>query len=253
MAVQALIDAYAYVGGYDFTTDTNQATLGVSVAELDSTTFGSDGWREVTGGLSSVTFDMAGFWQSAADQAVDPQAFPALGTVDQVFTVGEDSTAGTSPLSGLGPPRAFMFQAGKFSYQLLGEVGQLAPFNLSSAGTDGVGVKNGVLVAPKGDVSATGQLGGTFDTLGFGVGASQSIWCTFHVFTAGTTITVDVESDDNTGFTTPTTQATIGPLTTTGGTWMTPVAGPLTDRYYRLNVSAVTGTFTVAAALAVAS
>jgi hypothetical protein len=71
------------------------------------------------------------------------------------------------------------------------------------------------------------------------------------VFSAGTTITVQVQSDDNAGMSSPTTVATIGPITVVGGTWMTPIAGPITDTYYRMNVSAITGTFSVAGAIGI--
>lgn len=253
MGVIALTDAYAYVAGHDFTTDTNNATLNTDVEALDATTFGSNGWKEFRGGLKAGAFDMAGFWQSAASDSVDTESFPQLGVVDQVYTVGPLEVTPANPLSGLNGPFAYMFRAGKFRYEPFGPVGQLIPFKLGSMGTNGQGIKRGWLLKPRGDVSATGALGATLDTIGFGVGAGLFLWVTFHVFVAGTTITVQVQSDDNVGFATPTTIATIGPLTTTGGTWMTPVPGPLTDSFYRLNVSAITGTFNVAAALAIAA
>ena len=61
-----------------------------------------------------------------------------------------------------------------------------------------------------------------------------------------------IESDDNGSFTSATTRATIGPLTATGGTWVTRVAGAITDDYYRFNVTAITGTFSVGAAFGIA-
>jgi hypothetical protein len=78
------------------------------------------------------------------------------------------------------------------------------------------------------------------------VAATQYLYGALHIFTAGTTITVVLESDDNAGFSSATTRATLGPLTTTGGTWATRVAGAITDDYYRFRVTAITGTFSVA-------
>jgi len=243
VATTALTDVFSYVSEYDFTCDTNNAMLDLAAAELDATTFCSSGWTTKIAGLKSVKYDMAGFWQSAANQAVDPQAFPRLGTVDEVFTVGPVRTEAT----GVTSSGCYLFKAGKFSYEQFGQVGTVAPFKLSSMGTNGVGVRRGWLLKAKGSVSATGQLGQTFDTaLG---SASSTLYATVHIFTVGTTITIQLQSDDNTGFTTPTTLATIGPLTAVGGTWMTPVAGN-SDRYLRFNVSANTGTHSVAAALA---
>lgn len=248
MAVHALVDAFAYVHGYDFTCDTNRILLNADAAQLDRTTFCSGGWQELAGGLKSSTFEMAGFWQSDVAAAVDPQAFPDLGVADRVFTIGDSDTPGTGEISAGAPPVAYLFKAGKFSYSLGGPVGELAPFTLNSAGTNGDGVKRGTLVVPKQTVTATGAVGQTLAAIT--VPAGQSLWASFHVLSVGTSITVVVESDDNTGFTTPTTRATIGPLTATGAEWVE-VPGLISDLYYRFRVSAITGTFQVAGAMAV--
>ena len=239
MAVFALTNAYAFAAGYDFTTDSNQLALNVDVAQLDKTTFG-DTWTEFAGGLRSSAFSMGGFFQSAADQAPDPQAFNGLGVADRVFTFGPDNTEGQT---------AYLWQAMKSQYTLGGQVGDLAPFTLQAGGSNGVGVVHGSLAKARGTVSATGALG-TGLNLG-AVSASQYLYATFHVFSAATTITVQVQSDDNSGFTSPTTRGTIGPLTTTGGTWMTRVAGSITDTWWRFNVSAITGSFIVAGSIGI--
>lgn len=236
MAVLALTNAFVHVAGHDFSGDSNSLKLTTEVEPKDRTTFGSGGWREFTGGLRSSAFDLAGFWQSDTAAAVDPQVFPNLGA-SHVHTVGVDNTEGAA---------AWSWQAARLRYQLLGEVGELAPFTVSSSGADGVGVVRGWLAKKKGAVSAVGALGSAVEVAG-GVSASQHLYGAFHVFTAGTTITAVLESDDNAGFTTPTTRATVGPLTTTGGTWAARVAGPVTDTWFRWRVTAVTGTFTVAA------
>lgn len=235
-----LADATAWVNGYDFTGDTNQISVSATVDELDATPFGAGGFRVRRGGLRSVSAQLAGFWQSALSGAVDPEAFPDLGVADRVVTIAPDLAEGST---------AYLFQAGKFSYQAFGSVGEMTPFTLGMSGTNGVGLIRGQVAKANGDVSAIGATG-TGVPLG-AVGASQYLYASLHVFTAGTTITVIVESDDNAGFTTPTTVATLGPITSVGGTWMTRVAGPITDTYYRFNVSAVTGTFTVAGAIGV--
>ena len=110
----------------------------------------------------------------------------------------------------------------------------------------------GQLAKAKGNVSATGQLG---SVLNLGAPTStQYVYATLHVFSAGATITVEVQSDSSAGFGTPTTRGTIGPITARGGTWMTRVAGPFAaETHWRMNVSAVTGTHSVAGAIAVAS
>lgn len=239
MAVFALTNVFAHAAGYDFTSDSNSATLAMEAESLDATPFGL-GWKSMVGGLKSSQFNMAGFWQSAASQAVDPEAFAALGVADQVLTFGASNVEGDP---------AYMLQALETSYALGGSVGELAPFTLAAVGSNGAGAVRGKLTKARGNVSATGAIGTGVELAA--ASATQYVYCTTHIFTAGTTITLQLQSDDNAGFTSPTTIATIGALTASGGTWMTRVAGPLTDTYFRLNVSAITGTFNMAAAIGV--
>lgn len=242
MSVIALTNAFCYVAGHNFTCDTNQLALNNEAAALDRTVFCHQGWTTLAGGgLKTGAFSMGGFWESAESDAVDPIAFGDLGVADRAFTFGPEAAEGGV---------AYLWRGGHFNYQLLGNLGELAPFTLAAAGTDGVGVVRGALAKAKGSVAATGPLGSVLN-LGQ-VGAGQYLYATFHVLGApGTTITVQVQSDDSAGFASPTTRATIGPLTTAGGTWAARVAGPITDTHYRLNVSAITGTFEVAGAIAV--
>lgn len=243
MAVFALLNGFAHVDGHDFSCDVNQMEADISVDDLQVTTMCSDGWTELIGGLRRVRFDMAGFWQADGTTQVDDVAFAALGDADKVFTIGNVNTE-TEP--------CYLFQAGHVNYKIFGEHGQAAPFALSSTGTNGVGMVRGQLALKKSTVNATGAAGSVVQ-LG-AASASEYLYATLHVFpTAGTTITVQVQSDSSAGFPSPTTQATIGPITTTGGSWMTRVAGAITDTHYRLNVSAVTGTFTAAGAIGIGS
>ena len=235
-----LTAATTYLHGYDLTSDNNKLAIKYTAADLDVTTFGSSGAMTRIAGLRDVEADYEGFW-GANSGGNDAEFFPDLGTADRVFTVSKTGTAGDT---------ALLFQAGKFTVDLFGEVGQPAPFALTAMGTSAQGLVRGGLAKAKGNVSATGALGSVLN-LG-AVSATQYLYATVHIFTAGTTITLQLQTDDNSGFTSPTTVQTIGPLTTTGGTWATRVAGALTDTYQRINVSAVTGTFSIAAAIGVA-
>ncbi len=240
MAVFYLQNVYSYVDDYDFTTDTNEARLQVDVDELDATTFRSGGAKAVIGGLRGTAYDMAGLWQASASGSPDTEGFPDLGLGNKVYTVGAAETEATA---------SYLFRAGKFKLQQFGKIGEITPFSISSMGTDSQGLVQGQLGKAKGNVSATGALGSGCN-LG-AVSATQFLYASFHVFTAATTITVVVESDDNSGFTTPVTQMTIGPLTTTGGVWATRVAGAITDTWYRFRVTTITGTFNVAGAIGI--
>lgn len=237
MASFSLVDCTIFAAGYDFTTDANQLSVNTEVEDLESTTFGGNGWRSRKGGLKSAEASLEGFWDSAPDEEI----FDSLGARNEAVTFTPDGAEGAV---------SYSFQAGKFSYEALGEVGALAPFSLSMMGTEGTGgLVRGRLAAAKGDVSATGVAGAAVN-LG-SISSSQYLYATVHLFSVGTSITIDVESDDASGFSAPTTQATIGPLTATGGTWMIRVAGPITDTWWRFNVTDISGTFTLAGAIGI--
>ena len=233
-----LTDATAWLAGLSITGYSSEMSVKVDVDDQDVTTFGSGGYRSRIAGLTSVEAEMKGFW----DIGLDTPGFTNLGTVDQVATLTANNTEG-------GP--AWFFQAGNFSWERFGKVGEVDPFTLSLMGTNGVGLVAGQLAKAKGNVSATGALGSAVN-----VGAStatQYVYVAFHVFTAGTTVTLQPQSDTASNFPSATTQATIDPLTTTGGTWMARLAGPFVgETWWRLNVSAITGTFNVGAAIGIA-
>jgi hypothetical protein len=236
----ALVDATTWCDDFDWTAWTNKVTLGASVDELDVTGFGGGGFRSRIGGLKDVEVSYEGF-QEDGTAAIGPELFPDLGIADRAWTVSPTGVAGTA---------AYLFQAGKFKVSQFGEVGGVAPFSVNAKGTNTQGLVRGQVAAAKQNKSSTGVLGSVLTLTA--PTATQFVYCTVHVFSAATTITLQLQSDDAVGFPSATTRATIGPLTTVGGTWMTRVAGPFaSEAYWRLNVSAITGTFSIAAAIAV--
>ena len=242
MATLALTDATCWVAGYDFTTDLNQITLGATVDEQDSTTFGSGGYRSRLGGLKTVQAQVAGFWQSATAAAPDPQAFPDLGVADRVATFAPTPTEGSVAYTAL---------LGKFGYEMFGQIGDATPFSLTMSNTNPAGLVRGQVMAAKQTKSATGVLG-SVQQVG-AVASGQFLYAALHVFSAGTTMTVQVQSSSTVGFASPTTRGTFAAATAVGGLWLTRVAGPITDPYWRLNVSAITGSFQVAGVIAIGS
>lgn len=242
MAEFALTDATCWIGGYDFTGDLNQINLQASADELDATTFGSGGFRQRIAGLRTVQASLAGYWYSDSSAAPDPHVMPDLGTSDRVVTVAPDDAEGTV---------AYLFQGGKFSTQMFGQIGSVTPFSVEVMGTNAVGLVRGQVLKAKGNVNSTGATGTALE-LGE-VASGQYLYAVFHVFSAGTTVTAVLESDEADDFATATTRATFGPITTTGGTWATRVAGPITDTWYRLRVSGITGTFQIAGAAGIGS
>ncbi len=238
MAPTVLLNAFVYVGANDFTGDSNKASLSGEGEAKERGTFRSGGWSEVGMGLRNFELQVDG-WGSFGLSENDVAVFNNLGAT-QVVTLG--------PVEAEGSP-AFIAQSGHFAYQPYGELGENAPFSLAGRGKDTIGVVRGQLAKAKGAVAATGALGSALN-LG-NVGASQYLYGTFHVFSSGTTITAVLESDDAVGFPSPTTRATVGPITVPSGNWTVRVPGPLAETHYRWRVSAITGSHTVAAAIGI--
>lgn len=237
MAAFTLLDAFVFLNALDLSGESNEVMLNLEANMLESQTFG-DTWAEQTAGLKSGSCEVKGFLDTGMTSDYNAYLQILLGPNAEAVTLGAEQTEG-SP--------AYLFQGKRSKYEWGGAHGELTPVAVSMPATGKV--VRGKLFKERGSVSATGALG-TGIQLG-AVGAAQYLYATFHVFSAGTTITAVVESDDNSGFTTATTRATIGPLTTTGGTYITPVAGAITDDYWRFRVTAITGTFSVAGAIAI--
>lgn len=238
----SLIDCALWVHGYDFSGDSNKLKLSGTAEPKDSTVFGLGGYRRRAGGLKDLSVDASGLLTMGTGE-VEAELFPELGTLDRVVTI--------SP-TGVAASIAYLLRVGKFEMDLLGELGELAPWSMKALGTNNHGLIRGQVTKAKGAVSATGAIGSGVQ-LG-AVGATQFLYGSLHIFgTPGTTITLVLESDDDPGFPSATTRATLGPLTTAGGTWATRAAGAITDTYYRYRVTAITGTFTVAGAIGIGS
>lgn len=243
MAPVVLTDCIAWIGGYDFTTDSNGLTLNIDVDEQDSTVFGQGGWKSRIGGLRDVAADLKGLWQSATLLAPDPQAFNDLGVADLGQTYAATSPEGST---------AYFFQGLELSYDLFGSVGEIAPFAVKSSGSNREGAVRGQISPAKGVVSGTGGLGAGVQ-LG-AVSATQYLYGIFHILgTPGTTVTGKLESATAGTFAGATSRATFGPLTAAGSTWVTRTAGAITDTWYRFNVTAITGSFTIAGAIGIGS
>jgi hypothetical protein len=228
-----------WAGGFDLTGSANNASLSLDHDVHDVTVFtpvGSGGARLRACGLEDITAASQGFW-AAGTGSVDEDAFNNWGAVDQVLSMSPDGAEGSV---------VYGMRTGRLRYQMFGEHGAPAPFALDFHGSHGeTAVARGLVFKhDQSAISGTG-LAGTALQLG-AVGASQYLYAWANVLTAGTTITIQVQSSVDNTFASPTTRMTLGPITTTGGVWGTRVAGAITDTWWRLNVSAVTGSFTFA-------
>jgi len=240
MPVWALTNAGIYVDSHDFTGDSNQVRIQCEATQLDRTTFRSGGWTESNMGAKTSTLTASGFGSFGAD-SVDEWTWNNFGGTGKVVTVAGIEEEGQP---------ALMVQSMPTNFGTGGTYNENMPYALNGVCSDAQGVIRGRLLKEQGTVSATGATG-TAVQVG-ATGASQFLYATFHVLgTPGTTITAVVESDDSNTFATATTRITFGPYTTAGGRWATRVAGAIADDWYRLRVTAITGTFLIACAVGV--
>lgn len=91
MPKMVLLAEFLSLAGNDVSSNTNKAEVTVEVEEKDVTTYGSDGWKEVLGGLKSGTIAIE-FKQDFAAAALDAIMWPLLGTVVP-FEVRPDQAA----------------------------------------------------------------------------------------------------------------------------------------------------------------
>jgi len=80
MPIMVLKTAYLALNGVDRSANTSKAELAVEVEEKDVTTFASNGWKEVLGGLSSGGLAVT-FKNDVAASALDSAMWALLGQV----------------------------------------------------------------------------------------------------------------------------------------------------------------------------
>jgi hypothetical protein len=229
MAAFALLDAEILAGPLRMGTVSNQVSVGLEADQLDVTVFTSGGWSQSIAGLRDATVETSGFFDAAAPEtgALGPDAelWAGLGGGQMPVTI--------SP-NGADLSTAYIVPTRRGEVTLYGKVGEVAPFASTMWG-DGA-VARGQLIHPANVIRSAGGTGSTA-VLGT-IPAGRFLLVAVHVLTiTGTTpaLTITVQRDDNAGFTSPTTVATMGPVSAPSSSTasLTPVPGPITpdDRY----------------------
>lgn len=244
-----LSSAAVWFGGYDIAAELNECQLAARRAELPDNRLGDD-IDAFFPGIESVDCIVKGFRNSAADGSETVLAAPRL------ISSAPDRSAW--PLT-LAPPYApaaapgadgnvaYNLRGCQTAYRLAGAHGESLKFELISRARSGVGVLDRLtVVLPKAIYAVTTT--GTGRQLG-ALSATEKMVAVLHVFAVtGGTWTLTVESDDNSGFTTPIVRATF-----TGATAITrqviQIAGAVTDDWWRVVLTKAVGTSCVASAL----
>ena len=226
MAVFAFTDAEILAGPLRLTGRSNEVDLTIESNALDITTFDDDGWTTLLGGIRSASASSAGFIDfdviESGALTFDSELFTELGSTQYPLTICPTKTDGST---------AYVMGYKRASLSMLGTVGDAAPYNSAMWG-DGV-VGRGALIHPA-NVLRTSTGTGTAVVLGT-VATGRSVVAAIHILAVtGTSpeVTVVVQRDDGAGFASPTTVATLGPVSAPTSS-LTVVAGPITpdDRY----------------------
>lgn len=241
MAKLILTNAGIFFDGYEIGTDMNSLALEYGADTPEKSAFGDETHIFAAGGLKVATAGGAGFFNA---ENADPALFDNIGAASKLVSLMPARTAGGV---------AYFLQAVAGEYAPQGALGEMLQFNISLMANQAPGLLRGSLLHRATGIAASGN--GSGFQLG-AVGAAQSLYAGLHVFAvAGSSPTLDAKivSDDNAGFTTPTDRITFAQKTAVGAEYATPVAGPITDDYWRLEftVGGSTPSFALAGVIAI--
>jgi hypothetical protein len=227
MASQVLTDARLLVAGRDFSGQMNALALTYAAEMLDETTFGND-TRINKGGLKGIVGQHEGYWDATDANAPDPVLFDLVGGAGTPVIIC--GVAGDE-----GDP-AYLFEAVAAEYTPGAAIGELLGFSVSMEGGNGLPLVRGTILA---DGAETGNVTGTAFQLG-AVGASQFLYAALQVYSGTGEFIAKVQSATDEAFTSPNdriTFATIATGTAVASEWATPVAGSITDTWWRVTAT----------------
>lgn len=235
MSAQVLVfkNSKVYWGPNDFSGQTNDASIDYGVEELPKHTSG-DTTKILHPGLMNVSSKMGAFWQARTlPDGIEKIAFEAVG-------VESDAPFTLAPTDGADGEPALTFRAGLSSDPLGAQHGQLVRVDASFAARASRLVA-GTILLPALSKVATGN--GVARQLG-AVSASQRLFVAMHVLAlTGTSVALKVQSDDNSGMTTPVDRVSPAAFTAVGSAWAE-LDGPITDNWWRAQWTLVGTSFT---------
>jgi hypothetical protein len=244
MGKTVLLNVRTFAVGIDLTGVSNKIELSSEVEAKETTNYGSQGYKEVVGGLGSAEISGEGQWEAGDLTKVDDASWAQLGGVGP-WSVSANNGAAVGDL-------AYFTQALRCDHKMGGEVGDVAMWTASMKSA--WPLVRGQFAHPPGTArTATGS--GTGLNLG-AVAAGKRLHAALHVLSvAGTTpsITARVESSPDNTFGSPTTRLTFTAATAVGGQALRTDGTAITDAWWRVawTISGTTPSFLFAAALGI--
>lgn len=244
MAVLSLTNAKILAGQADLSGFSNMVEISSEVEELDSTVFGSSGYRSKVGGLTQVSIKIGGFFESTDGGYPDDRLFTDLGVaaVPMSITHAGATVADT----------AYFTKVLRPSYSFGAQVGELLGFESNAVG-DGTALIRGQVADNQARTSTATTTALTLSA----PTASTRVYAAVHVLavsgTSTPTLTPTLQGDSASNFPSPATVATGTGMTAVGAQWLAGSYGVTSDSYYRLSyvISGTNPSFTVVAFIGV--
>lgn len=235
MSKMVMLDTRIFCSGADLSGWSNKIEVGEEWEPKDKTNFRSGGAKEIHAGLGSVDITAGGQWE-AGDATMPDDTFWANRRAIEPWSFGPTNASDTAVGNTM-----YLTSALRTSATLLGEVGETAPWDAKATGSKPL--VRGQSMHQSGTArTATGN--GTAVDFAAGPTTDQKVYANLHVLSvsgsATPSLTVAVQSDDNSGMTSPTTRGTFAAKTAIGGEAME-IATPGNERYWRVTWT-ITGT-----------
>lgn len=230
MATYVVTSPKVWFAQYKLDTDMIAYAADYGAEMQDNSVFG-DTTRSRLGGMKTLALSLEGFANTSNS---DVALFGAVGVQNKPITIG--------PITGAEDETGFCMQATVGEYSPGGALGEMFKFSASAENSDGQsGLVKGTILLNR---TATESSSTTANQLG-AVTATQKLYAALHVtaFT-GSTLDVKVQSDDNSGMSSASDRITFTQATDVTSEWATPVAGAITDDYWRIDFTFSGTTFT---------
>ncbi len=215
-----------WLDGFAIRGSMNAASIEYGAEAQDDTAFG-DTTRSMKGGLKTATASIEGFYESDTG-LISPLLFDNMGLANKLFTASQEGADGDI---------AYFMRCRIGNYSPGGAVGDILKYSATMEADDNL-VRGTMMTV--GSQASTGH--GTARELGQ-VLATQKLYAGLHVISGTGTLDVIVESDDLVGFASGVTRGTFTQATGPTSEWLTPVAGLITDTWWRVGFTIVTGPF----------
>lgn len=221
MATYVLTDCKLWLDGQDFSGLMNALALTDEADAVEETGFG-DTTHQFIAGLRAIRAEHRGYWEGGGNK-IDDRLFSKIGAAAKPMTI--------APETGTEGKIAYTFNPSIAVYTPGAAVGEMFGFGVSAQGAKQDRLVRATILH---NANEGGSGNGTAFNLG-AVGASQKLYAALHVVGIGAgTVVVKVQSDDASGFLSPTDRITFAGLSAAGSEWAAPVAGAISDTWWRV-------------------